>query len=222
MPDKGIDSDVFKEIGQKYFDAPGSGISQAATGEDFVFRVASLLLLFAAAIAVVFLVIGGFRYVTSSGNEELVEKAKKNITHSIIGLVIIIMAFAIVQIISNFLIKPPTVKDQTGVDDSAVSGTDVNIRTTATDFAPGETKTFFQLSADNCPVAQCVWSASGEPAWVNISTSGVLSGTAPRASIAQDQPFPFQLTARNTATAKSQTKTFTVTLKAQEPGIPEP
>ncbi len=223
MPDKGIDSSVFKEIGQKYFGFPGAGISQAATGEDFIFRIATMLLLFAAAIAVIFLVVGGYRYVVSRGNEESMEAAKKTITSSILGLVIIILAFAMVQIISNFLTEAPTVEKQTGTPGGpAPSGNEVNIRTTSTDFLPGQTKNFVALTADNCPAADCRWQASGAPAWISVSSAGVLSGTAPSVSIAQDQTFPFQVTARNTATSRSQTKTFTVTLKALEPGAPTP
>jgi len=65
-----------------------------------------ILLYFAGAVAVVFLVIGGYQYVTSRGNEEAMEKAKKTITAAIIGIVIIIMAFAIVQIVNTFLTQP--------------------------------------------------------------------------------------------------------------------
>lgn len=71
-------------------------------------RFIEILLYFAGAIAVVFLVIGGFRYVTSAGNEELMEKAKKNITSAVIGIIIIVMAFAIVSIVNTLLTRDKT------------------------------------------------------------------------------------------------------------------
>ena len=73
--------------------------------KDFVVQVINVLLYFAGAIAVLLLIIGGFRYVTSAGNDESMEKAKKTITSAIIGLVIIIMAYAIVAVINNLVVN---------------------------------------------------------------------------------------------------------------------
>ena len=55
-------------------------------------------------LAVGYLIFGGFRYITSGGNEESAEQAKKIITNSIIGLVIIILSFVIIIVISNALL----------------------------------------------------------------------------------------------------------------------
>lgn len=63
----------------------------------------NLLLMFAGGVAVVFIIIGGFNLLTSGGNEEQAEKGKKILVNSIIGLVIIIMAGAIVRIVINTL-----------------------------------------------------------------------------------------------------------------------
>ena len=70
-------------------------------------KIIQIFLAFAGAIAVVFLMVGGFQYVASRGNEEGVEKAKKAISAAIIGLVIIVMAYAIVTIINTLLTQPP-------------------------------------------------------------------------------------------------------------------
>lgn len=68
------------------------------------------LLVFAAAVAILFLIVGGFRYVTSTGNAEQVEAAKKTVLYAIIGLIIIFIAFVGVQIILSILnVKDPTV-----------------------------------------------------------------------------------------------------------------
>jgi len=68
-------------------------------------NVISLLLKFAGAIAVLFLVIGGFQYISARGNEEASEKAKKTISGAIIGIVIIVMAYAVVAIVNDILVK---------------------------------------------------------------------------------------------------------------------
>jgi amino acid transporter len=52
-------------------------------------------------IAVAMLVYGGFRYITSAGNEDIAKDAKRTITNSIIGLIIIILSFVIVTVVTN-------------------------------------------------------------------------------------------------------------------------
>lgn len=65
--------------------------------------VINALLLFAGAVAVLFLIIGGFRYVVSAGNPDQVEGAKKTILYAIVGLIIIFVAFVVVQLVQNWL-----------------------------------------------------------------------------------------------------------------------
>lgn len=65
--------------------------------------VIKALLLFAGAVAVLFLIIGGFRYVISAGNAEQVEAAKKTILYAVLGLIVIFLAFVLVQLIQNYL-----------------------------------------------------------------------------------------------------------------------
>ncbi|MDO4747284.1 MAG: pilin [Candidatus Saccharibacteria bacterium] len=48
-------------------------------------------------VAVVFVVIGGVSYMTSSGESAKVEKAKKTIISAVIGMIICVLAFAIVN-----------------------------------------------------------------------------------------------------------------------------
>ena len=66
-------------------------------------RAINTFLTFAGAVAVVFLMIGGFQYVSSRGTEEGMEKAKKTVTAAIIGIVVIVMAYAIVAIVNTIL-----------------------------------------------------------------------------------------------------------------------
>ena len=50
-------------------------------------------------IAVVMIIIGGFHYMTSQGSPEKVQKGKNTILYGIIGLIICLSAFAIVNFI---------------------------------------------------------------------------------------------------------------------------
>lgn len=56
-------------------------------------------------VAVVFIVIGGINYMTSAGDSGKVEKAKKTILYSVIGLIICALAFAIVNFVIANIIK---------------------------------------------------------------------------------------------------------------------
>jgi len=67
--------------------------------------IINILLYFSGAIAVIFLVIGGYKYVASRGNEEAMESAKKTISSAVIGIVIILMAYAIVTIVNNIIVN---------------------------------------------------------------------------------------------------------------------
>jgi hypothetical protein len=53
--------------------------------------------------AVVIIIISGFRMVTANGNEEQLTKAKKAITWAIIGLVVSLLSFSIVAIIQRLI-----------------------------------------------------------------------------------------------------------------------
>jgi len=75
---------------------------------DLLEFVVNLMLSVSAIVAVIFLVIGGIRYVTSAGNKEGVAGAKNTVLYSIIGLIIIIIAWAIVRMVSSLFGVTPT------------------------------------------------------------------------------------------------------------------
>jgi hypothetical protein len=95
-------SPLFDKLRREF---PATGLSGSQTVGALVLQVVQILLLVAGSLAVIFIVIGGIQYVLSRGNEEAAEKSKKTIVAAVWGLVIIIMAFAIVFIISNALIS---------------------------------------------------------------------------------------------------------------------
>jgi hypothetical protein len=80
----------------------GKGVATEITGETGIFRtIVNILLFIVGAIAVIMLVIGGLRYVTSNGDQNAVTGAKNTIMYAIIGIVVAFLAYAAV----NFVIE---------------------------------------------------------------------------------------------------------------------
>mgnify|MGYP000843957580 FL=1 len=65
--------------------------------------ITNLLLFLAGAVAVIVIIFGGFRYITSTGDPARVKQAKDTIVYGIIGLIVAILAYAIVRFITTQL-----------------------------------------------------------------------------------------------------------------------
>lgn len=59
------------------------------------------LLSFAGVVALILIIVGGFKFITSGGDPKQVDGARKIITFALIGLVIILFAFAIINLIAD-------------------------------------------------------------------------------------------------------------------------
>ena len=83
------------------------GVDQAATlfGATGIFTTISNVMLFiVGAISVIMVIIGGLRYVISGGNSSNITAAKNTILYAIVGLIIAIMAYAIINfVLESFL-----------------------------------------------------------------------------------------------------------------------
>ncbi len=81
---------------------PKSGFFSGTFGDVF-HTVANLLIFITGAVSVIMIIVGGFRYVVSAGDPKAVQGAKNTILYAVIGLVIAILAFAIVNfVLSKF------------------------------------------------------------------------------------------------------------------------
>lgn len=89
---------------QSYFGT--GGLSGQTSLSNLIVEVVRLLLLFAGGVAIVFVIIGGYYYITSGGNEETAEKGKKTLINAIIGIVVIVLAYAIINVIANLVSNP--------------------------------------------------------------------------------------------------------------------
>jgi hypothetical protein len=79
----------------------GSGICletlpQTSADSPFIQNVISVAIAIIAAVSVLFIAIGGLRYILSQGDPQAVSKAKGSVVYALIGLAIAIIAQAIV------------------------------------------------------------------------------------------------------------------------------
>lgn len=84
--------------------AQPTGVADSLTGTGGIFQtVANILLFLVGAVAVIMLIIGGLRYVTSNGDQNAVTGAKNTIMYAIIGIVVAFLAYAGVNFVTTQL-----------------------------------------------------------------------------------------------------------------------
>jgi hypothetical protein len=83
--------------------APQAFAATADVGqvEDFIRSLIKIIAGLSGLVATGFFVVGGFSYITSSGNPEHLDRAKRTITWAAIGLAITIAAFVISNIVTT-------------------------------------------------------------------------------------------------------------------------
>ncbi|MBQ3296832.1 hypothetical protein IJH01_01735 [Candidatus Saccharibacteria bacterium] len=83
-----------------------SGTSSSGLGLfDVIESILYVVISIAGIIAVIFIIVGGFQYMTSSGDPSKTKKAKDTILYSVIGLIVCALAFAIVNFVINGILK---------------------------------------------------------------------------------------------------------------------
>ncbi len=104
-----------------------AAVSYAALGDNFacdaaagqncgitsvnqlVKKILTWLLSISFGVAVLFLIVGGFWYITSAGNEETAEKGKNTAINAIIGIVIIVLSWVIINVVTGLVTDRPNV-----------------------------------------------------------------------------------------------------------------
>ena len=83
-------------------EARGTGQVDKLDGSGGVIQTGiNILLYIIGVISVIMIIIGGLRYATSGGNASTVTSAKNTILYAVIGLVIAIFAYAIINFVLN-------------------------------------------------------------------------------------------------------------------------
>ena len=89
--------------------ARAEGMPTELIGDNGVFsRITNTILLIVGLISVIMLVYGGLRYILSGGDSKKVTDAKNTVLYAIIGLIISLLAFAIVNFVLNSVIGVST------------------------------------------------------------------------------------------------------------------
>jgi uncharacterized membrane-anchored protein len=88
---------------------PHSALAQSAGNvsqvENFIRNIIQVIAGLAGLIATGFFVVGGFGYITSSGNPEHLDRSKRTLLFSAVGLAIVVGAFVLSNIISEIASK---------------------------------------------------------------------------------------------------------------------
>ena len=80
--------------------AQGEGVGQVSTDpESLVKKFVNIFLFVVGALCVIMLIWGGIRYTTSAGDSNKVTAAKNTVLYAIVGLVVAILAYAIVNMV---------------------------------------------------------------------------------------------------------------------------
>lgn len=81
------------------------GVSGETPLQTTIARIINVALGLLGIVAVVIILIGGFKWMTSGGSEEKVGEAKKLLMAGVIGLIIILAAYAIATFVINALVN---------------------------------------------------------------------------------------------------------------------
>lgn len=97
---------VTKAYAQSWSDFFSTDFQSIGGGDlpTFIQTVINAVLVIAGVVAVIFLIVGGYRYITSAGNAESAEAGRTTVLNAIIGLVIIFAAFLIVNFVVDRII----------------------------------------------------------------------------------------------------------------------
>lgn len=84
--------------------AKGDDQSEDLFGESGIFKtITNVLLFLIGAVSVIMLIIGGIRYTISGGDSTAVTSAKNTILYAVIGIIVALLAYAIVNfVITSF------------------------------------------------------------------------------------------------------------------------
>lgn len=75
---------------------------------DVFNNLVSAILGFAGIVLFIFLIIGGFKFITSGGDPKALEEAKKTLTYAIAGLILLLLSYLVLVLIEQITGAPVT------------------------------------------------------------------------------------------------------------------
>ena len=82
-----------------------SGTREGFNIENAIITVIEWALYLAGMAAVLFIIYGGFLYITAAGNDGQAKEGRKTLVNALIGLVLVVLSYLIVQVVYRFLIE---------------------------------------------------------------------------------------------------------------------
>lgn len=82
-----------------------TGIAETKDIGDLILKYVNFALPYLALAAFIGFVYAGFLYVTAYGNEEQIQKSKKILIYAVVGLVVVILSYSIVQLFTEELVE---------------------------------------------------------------------------------------------------------------------
>jgi Type IV secretion system pilin len=76
----------------------------AKSPQDIIINVIKIVLSFLAVIFVILIIISGYQWMTAGGNTDAITKARQRILNAVIGLIIILAAFAVTEFVLDKII----------------------------------------------------------------------------------------------------------------------
>ncbi len=98
-------SDAFTGTIKPFAEKSGYNTAADVQPELFIGTIIQTVLQFLGVIFLGLVIYGGIKWMTASGNEEDVKTAKKIITNAVIGLIIVVMAYAISAFVIQSVLK---------------------------------------------------------------------------------------------------------------------
>lgn len=72
-----------------------------ATISEIAVTAINFLLVLAGALSVIFLIVGGIRYIISSGSPDAIDRAKKTVLYAVVGIIVVLLSYTIVNILTG-------------------------------------------------------------------------------------------------------------------------
>ncbi|MDB4939778.1 MAG: hypothetical protein JWO40_203 [Candidatus Doudnabacteria bacterium] len=98
-------------------------VSSFCSAGDLIATIITMLLGLISLIAVVVIILGGYKYVTSQGNAENAGAARKQITYAVVGLVVAVLAYSVVAIVNNTILSASPASSGASTSGNTTGGT---------------------------------------------------------------------------------------------------
>lgn len=82
---------------------PDTVVDKDTTPQQLAKSIIEYALYLSAIIAVLFIIYGGYQYMFAAGSDDKAKAGRKTLVNAIIGLVIVVLAYVIIQVVYRFL-----------------------------------------------------------------------------------------------------------------------